>query len=386
MHCPTAGDTGPGFDSRGWGSAVVRVYVDNEKKPSIKMTLLEMANVGVWAGGQTGDTGDGGPWGTDLFGHTAAGGGVYSTWRIPFGKSVKTTIESSLKNTTGVFWFIVRGIEAYPVQLGDLTLPATARLKQHRFDRRIEPFEIVTLANIPHGTAGAVLNVKFDGSGEGTSTNAELAYLEACMRAIFDRDRELMFLSSGGEDYFLSAFYFNEGQFKTSQSGVTYSNGSQISAYKTHDRDPLLFQDGFKLIWRNGENRSSVTGCGDMHHCPNQFCASPPKAAKSAVKEPPHYSSPGSAASYHTLVWVYEWPSSNFTEGGTHAAVTQSVIQQEAISFLGRLVAAELLAPKTVNSLMDRLAAGDTQLMAWVGGLASWANMTFAAHQLHKVI
>ena len=34
-------------------------------------------------------TGDHGPWGQSLFGHTANNGGVYSTIRIPFGRTLR---------------------------------------------------------------------------------------------------------------------------------------------------------------------------------------------------------------------------------------------------------------------------------------------------------
>ena len=47
------------------------------------------------------------------------------------------------------------------------------------------------------------------------------------------------------------------------------TEAGKISSYKTHDRDPILFNDGFVLSFRNGE---IVEGCGDMGHCPNQFC------------------------------------------------------------------------------------------------------------------
>jgi hypothetical protein len=76
-----------------------------------------------------------------------------------------------------------------------------------------------------------------------------------------------MFLSSGAEDYFLSAFYFDEGLFKTPNSGLTYYDTlGTMSAYKMHERDPVLFNDGLILTFRNMEN---TTGCGEMDLCPN---------------------------------------------------------------------------------------------------------------------
>eukprot|EP01049_Picozoa_sp_SAG25_P005170 SAG25_NODE_344_length_9418_cov_328.220815_10_plen_607_part_01 len=248
---------------------------------------------------------DGGPWGEALFGHTASRGGVYSTVRIPFGAHLRATITSP--SASGTFWFIIRGVEAYPVQIGDVTLPAAARLKVHRINQSTSPLELVTLVSIPRGTAGALLNVKAD------AESGTYHYLEACMRATIDGGAEPMFLSSGGEDYFLSAFYFNEGEFKTPESGLTFYDGhGSLSAFKTHDRDPLLFADGLELVWRNGEN---TTGCGAMASCPNQYCSPTGGGgggggeegwkgqALERRRDPAGYS----PAHYEILTYVYEW-------------------------------------------------------------------------------
>ena len=64
------------------------------------------------------------------------------------GKSIRTTITSA-STKSGTFWFIIRGIEAYPVVLGDLQLPPTARLKLHRVNRTVELLELVTLVWLP---------------------------------------------------------------------------------------------------------------------------------------------------------------------------------------------------------------------------------------------
>jgi len=80
-----------------------------------------------------------------------------------------------------------------------------------------------------------------------------------------------MFLSSGAEDYFLSAFYFDLGMFKTPCSGLSYYDGrGTLSGYKMHDRDPVFFNDGLVLTFRNNEN---TYGCGSMDLCPSQYCA-----------------------------------------------------------------------------------------------------------------
>lgn len=372
LHCPTAGPAG-------WQLAVVRVYTDGEATASINVTLLELGNVGRFAPDGQGHEGNGStpqPWGVGMFGHTAKNGGVYSTMRIPFGSSVRVTIESGVP-ASGIFWMIVRGVESYPVVLGDLLLPAAARLRLFRFNATTKPKQLVTLAAVPKGFAGAVLNVKFDAAGIGGthqldqppvgsgSRGGVLDYLEACMRAQFDGEDEVTFLSSGAEDYFLSAWYFNEGEFKTPNSGLTYkgdasveSEAGKISSYKTHDRDPLLFHDGFVLSFRNGE---IVEGCGDMGHCPNQFCRNRTQATTNTVRGDGGDGSEGAPndAAYSTLVWIYVWPN---TEYGGHSAAETTFKQEVSrlasrLAALGTLFASGLISEEE-HSLARRAALG----------------------------
>ena len=71
-------------------------------------------------------------------------------------------------------------------------------------------------------SGAALLRVIVDADGR-----KDFSYLEACMRFVpkgmnnSDQPNPI-FLSSGGEDYFLSASYFDDGMFKvTSQNIVT---------------------------------------------------------------------------------------------------------------------------------------------------------------------
>ena len=169
--------------------------------------------------------------------------------------------------------------------------------------------------------------------------------------------------------------YFNEGEFKTPNSGLTYrgdagveSEAGKISSYKTHDRDPLLFRDGFVLSFRNGE---VVGGCGDMHHCPNQFCRNRTRAAGTGTSRGGGGGGggPGSLgeeaapndAAYSTLVWIYVWPNTEY--GGHPAEEAASLAKQEAsrlasrLAALGTLLARGLISEEE-HSLARRAALG----------------------------
>ena len=88
------------------------------------------------------------------------------------------------------------------------------------------------------------MGTKFDAVGH------SLTYLEACMRffpnaASAAKNATPIFLSSGAEDYFLSASYFDEGEFLSPNAGLTYKNGGAVGAFKMHDlRDQVRWAVG----------------------------------------------------------------------------------------------------------------------------------------------
>jgi hypothetical protein len=181
-------------DPWNWEEGRLRFYVDNETVPSVDIRLRELASIGKRDA--VGDAASVGPFGLPLFGKTAKSGGAYSTMRIPFGVSLKVTIENAPTATSeGIYWFIIRGVEALPVTLGgELALPDQARLHVARNTAlTVAPQTLITLAAVPAGTAGALVNVFLDNNS--TDPN----YLEACVRFTADGAAAPQFLSSGTE-------------------------------------------------------------------------------------------------------------------------------------------------------------------------------------------
>ena len=149
-----------------------------------------------------------------------------STVRIPFLRNIRTTVQSAYKGD-GVLWFIIRGLEAMPVILGDLELPITARLRiAKRTNVLLHNGDFITLANVSSDLSGALLRIQFDASG------ADYTYLEACMRLYNDGASTPLYLSSGAEDYFLSSSYFDEGMFKTPNSGMRGAIECNLFSFK----------------------------------------------------------------------------------------------------------------------------------------------------------
>lgn len=318
------------------------MYIDGESVASFDLLFREIAILGHKSVNGTQKPLDGSPWGLSLFGHTATNGGVYSTVRVPFLKSLRVTVAASPTAAhTSTFWMIIRGLEATPVTLGEFVLPENAKLQIARTEKDLKDLEFITIAEAETG-GGALLLTKFDADAP------SYTYLEACLRLLADGNKKPLFLSSGAEDYFLSSSYFDEGMFKTEESGLTYFDGhGSLSAYKTHIRDPVIWRDSMQLIWRCGE---ATTGCGDMMHCPNQFC--PTGEAKE--QKPLHVTAPaaplGTPAHYSTLVMFYTWP--KLTTGPPATSIAA------ALSRLGSIG----LPEKTFDSAAELVLAGDEKL------------------------
>jgi hypothetical protein len=112
-----------------WESGMLRIYIDGSSTPTIDITLLQLASVPKAADIGDATPQDVAPFSARLFGKNARTGGVWSTMRIPFGTSIRVTIEQAATcDAEGTYWFIIRGVEGLGVTLSELELPASARL------------------------------------------------------------------------------------------------------------------------------------------------------------------------------------------------------------------------------------------------------------------
>lgn len=256
-----------GGDFRNYGLTHIRIYVDGEEQASIDMELMMGHGIGFQD--------EGAPWGVERIGKTGQPSGIYDTYRIPFGKSIRVTAQRG-KDEPGnpPFWWIIRGVENLPVEVGGVRLPDAARLKLYKVENRsTEPLEEIDIYNGPG--AGAVYQVTI------AARSSNFGFLESCVRAYLGGSKTPLMLSSGMEDYFLGTYYFNRGKYYTPVAGLTHLVPErEFSAYRFHDRDPLFFQNGLRLTIRAGEQiNGKVFG---------------PKQGPAETV-------------YTTYVWAYEW-------------------------------------------------------------------------------
>ena len=239
------GGSWPGYDR-----TEIRFYVDGEVTPSIDMRLFLGHGIG-WEDSSA-------PWGTRQLGKTGEPSGLYNTYRIPFGKSLRVTGQLGAGvEKPQTFWWIFRGAQNLPVYLGNIQLPDKARLRLQVHDNvTLAPLQMVEIAQSAGG--GALYQVTLAVSSQNCN------FLEAMLRAYLNGAKDPLFLSSGTEDYFLGTYYFNRGMYHLPLSGLTHMDASdagpcRFSAYRFHDQDPIVFQKGFRLVWRNGEEKDGKT-------------------------------------------------------------------------------------------------------------------------------
>ena len=261
-----------GGDWPGYTKTRLRVYVDDEQAPSIDMELGLGHGVGFGENAA--------PWGSEKMGKTGDPSGLYNTYKIPFGKSIRVTAQRAKDSPDHApFWWIIRGTENLPVSLAGVRLPDSARLRLHRLENHVaKPLEEFALCDVKGAGALYQVTIAAEGSRK-TGNSVDLSYLEGIMRAYINGAKEPVQLSSGLEDYFLGTYYFNRGRYANAVAGLTHLNAKNatFSAYRFHDDDPVFFQTGLKLTCRCGDQVNGRT-----------------------IGDPPE-------TRYTTYAWVYEW-------------------------------------------------------------------------------
>jgi len=224
---------------------LVRYWVDGETTPSIEFRPSLACGVGSYDVDA--------PWGTKWFGKGSKNGGWHWNFRIPFQKSILVSVLHT-NDTHGGFYMIVRGAANVAITYGGVDFPSTARLLQFRTDAYFQPIEYITLANVTSGRGIMFMHTLAVESGN-------MNFLEGCFHLYTHEQRQFpgVVLSTGTEDFFDSAWYFDAGPFHLPVSGFTHigqnsTGGITWSAYRFHEMDPLQFTNGFAFQWRNGDS------------------------------------------------------------------------------------------------------------------------------------
>jgi hypothetical protein len=181
-------------------------WVDGEAAPSVSYVMsLASASPSL---ATVGFTDNAAPWGTKHFGHGSSQGGWFNNIRIPFGRSI--VVRANAVATSGAsFFMILRGQEGARVTIGELLLPPSARLRLLTLEEtRVGAFDLIPIVNVSSGTGLIFMTSLFVKSGSE-------CFLEGCFHLLVGGEPfPGTTLSTGGEDYYDSAYYFAVRQLR----------------------------------------------------------------------------------------------------------------------------------------------------------------------------
>jgi len=186
-------------------------------------------------------------------------GARFHNFKIPFHKSILISTQHQFADY-GAFYMIVRGATNIPINIGGVVAnPATVRMNLAIVQATFQPLAYIDLVNVPAGQKG----VFFEHTLAVTSGN--LNFLEGCYH-MFQAGQEFpgIVISTGTEDYYDSAWYFNAGEFHLPTAGFTHFDDKSVpgvvswSGYRFHEQDPLIFANGFRFVWRNGDSNDAA--------------------------------------------------------------------------------------------------------------------------------
>ena len=323
--------------------SIFRYYIDGEQTASVQFTAPEAAGA-LFGDTEAKDTKEAAMWGNSQNGKGGKQGGWYINYKIPFGKSIRITIQAAKDATgwkpgqpdfKGGGYLIVRGCENLPVQIGTIALPTAARMQTIRNAPRVfQPLELVPIVDLPSGDGLIYMTAVAANSTDST-------YWEGCYHMYTPHDQAFpgTVLSTGMEDFFGakpclpcgpplwlsclsgisdrphsgatllradSAYGFGGGVYHFPVSGCTHREGvlgknhaqMAISAYRFHEEDPLAFSGGVKMTWRIGDVQNELT----HPHSPKCHIENLNKSRGD------HMAAGGCAnTTVSSLAWVYTW-------------------------------------------------------------------------------
>jgi len=207
---------------------------------------------------------------------------------IPFQKNIRITWQNTVASSGGMY-IIVRGAPNIPLNFNGVTIPTTSKMNLINQQVVLQPLQYFNVVNFPAGTRG------FHFFHTLAVTTGNENFLEGCYRYYSPPNAPYpgTLLSTGTEDYFDSGWYFDAGEFHMPVSGFTHyaQNGTYLtfSAYRFHDMDPLLFNNGFRMVWRNGDATDPQTGLKCFIETGGNTVGSP------------------TASTVTSYAWVYTW-------------------------------------------------------------------------------
>jgi len=187
---------------------------------------------------------------TPLFSKFGAHNSISLDFKIPYYESCKVELVQLEAGVKDQVWTTVRASTCVNIVCDGRKLPAGTYFKGIRMpDRLVASGDQFTMMETEKNSMVLGVNLFLDSKTE--------CSLESCIRAFDTASGNVQFLSSGLEDFFLSTYYFDSGQFMGYKCGQTWlrrEDGKvQLSAYRQFPDNPLCFNHPVRITVRNGD-------------------------------------------------------------------------------------------------------------------------------------
>lgn len=222
--------------------SVLRIQVDDDEMPGVAIRTAELFQAHGYR-----------PFKSRYLGHeglfAARGTGGYLYIQAPYARRIRVTITNGSATTPMMMWSML-----HHAQGGRQDWGRQARLRN----------AALIDAAVPPYAEQVLMEARGRGVFRGLNFLARTAdprpwhCMEGNLRFYVDDEAVAGWESSGTEDYFGGAFFFNGGPFATDYLGLTAlaMERGMMAAYRFHIPDPIPFDRGLRVTWTNGERES----------------------------------------------------------------------------------------------------------------------------------
>jgi len=223
---------------------VMRIYWDNETKPSVEAPIGDFFGCGFKYR----------PYFSYYLGMTS--GGFICYFPMPFERSARIEIANDTRQEVYGFLYQV------DYQKFEAALQSDVAYFHAQWKRDIrtgyDSNYILLKAEGKGHLVGANLSVQ--------SYDGRLSFLEGDEMIYVDGEKRPSIRGTGTEDLFSAGWYFNHGEFAAPYSGLLYKNDSlgQVSAYRLFILDPVPFKKNIKVTIEHGHANQDIADYSSM--------------------------------------------------------------------------------------------------------------------------
>jgi hypothetical protein len=219
--------------------AIIRMYWDNERTPSVEVPLGDFFGVGF---GEQHDY--------QSLPLSETSGGYNCYWPMPFHHAARWTITNLGANAMLLWWNIdFTAQDKLPADLPHFH----AQWRRENPTTAGQNYTILEASGHGHFAGTALFMQGLTGSGA-----LALTFLEGDEMIYLDGERTPSIIGTGTEDYFNGGFYFDQGPFAALYHGAPIKDDAhvRVSAYRWHVEDAMPFRRSIRVTIEHGTNNT----------------------------------------------------------------------------------------------------------------------------------